>query len=205
MTAEADSTGAFPTLAAGVRANPAVAGITFAYLAGFGVYGVVERRPATIAYLVMVGALMLLVARLNEEVRFSLLVLWGLTTWGLLHLAGGLIPVGDGVLYNADLHLPALHYDRLVHAFGFGVATVACWQALRGQLAPGASAVTAAVVAGLAGLGLGGLNEVVEFGATNLLNATNVGGYSNTGWDLVFDVIGCAVAATGIRRQAGRA
>ena len=202
MSARADSTGAFRTLASGVRSNPGLALLTFSYIAGFAVYGFAEHRPATVSYLAVVVALVFLVARLNEQVRFSRFVLWGLAIWGFLHLAGGLIPLGDGVLYNADLHLPALHYDRLVHAFGFGAATVACWEALRGHLATGASDVTAAIVAGLAGMGLGGLNEVVEFGAANLLNATNVGGYSNTGWDLVFDAIGCAIAAAWVRRAA---
>jgi len=44
-------------------------------------------------------------------------------------------------------------------------------------------------------MGLGALNEVVEFAATLLVPETNVGGYLNTGWDLVANAIGAATAA----------
>jgi hypothetical protein len=108
------------------------------------------------------------------------------------------------VLYNADWGVPVLRYDRLVHAFGFGAATVACWQALRGRLAPEAR-VTAglAILIALMGMGVGAVNEVVEFAASRLAN-TNVGGYLNTGWDLVFNTIGCTTAAAWIARDSAR-
>ncbi|MFV1996026.1 MAG: hypothetical protein ACC661_11380 [Verrucomicrobiales bacterium] len=44
-------------------------------------------------------------------------------------------------------------------------------------------------------MGFGALNEVVEFVATLTLPNTNVGGYVNTGWDLVANLLGCALAA----------
>ena len=47
-----------------------------------------------------------------------------------------------------------------------------------------------------AGMGFGALNEIVEFMATLTLTETNVGGYENTGWDLVANMIGSIVAAT---------
>jgi len=46
-----------------------------------------------------------------------------------------------------------------------------------------------------AGMGFGAANEVVEFAATLMLPGTNVGGYENTGWDLVANLVGCLVAA----------
>ena len=44
------------------------------------------------------------------------------------------------------------------------------------------------------------LNEMIEFIATLTIPETNVGGYNNTGWDLVFNLIGCALAAIIIRQ-----
>jgi hypothetical protein len=58
-------------------------------------------------------------------------VLWVLCAWGFFHMAGGLVPVGAGVLYNTALGGTPIQYDRVVHAIGFGTAAVACWQALR--------------------------------------------------------------------------
>jgi hypothetical protein len=54
------------------------------------------------------------------------------------------------------------------------------------------------VLCAAAGLGFGALNEVVEFVATLLIPETNVGGYRNTGWDLVSNLIGATTAATWI-------
>lgn len=54
------------------------------------------------------------------------------------------------------------------------------------------------------GMGFGALNEVVEFIATITLPSTNVGGYVNTGWDLVFNLFGCVAAAAMIRFRVGR-
>jgi len=112
-------------------------------------------------------------------------------------MAGGLIPFGEGVLYNAGLGDTVVHYDRVVHAFGFGVATIACWETLVAinptvTLTPGT-----AVLVALMGMGVGAANEVVEFAASHLF-ASNVGGYENTGWDLVANMVGAVAAAAGI-------
>ena len=50
-----------------------------------------------------------------------------------------------------------------------------------------------------AGMGFGAMNEVVEFIATLTMPETNVGGYVNTGWDLVSNLVGCVFAAILIR------
>ena len=50
------------------------------------------------------------------------------------------------------------------------------------------------VLAGAASLGFGALNEIVEFTAVLLVPETNVGGYMNTGWDLVSNFVGIIIA-----------
>jgi hypothetical protein len=54
------------------------------------------------------------------------------------------------------------------------------------------------VLCATAGMGFGALNEVVEFFATLTVPETNVGGYENTGWDLVANAVGCILAAASI-------
>ena len=51
------------------------------------------------------------------------------------------------------------------------------------------------VLCAAAGMGFGALNEVIEFVATLTVPKTNVGGYENTGWDLVSNMIGSVLAA----------
>ena len=88
----------------------------------------------------------------------------------------------------------SLKFDQLVHMYGYGVCTWACWQGLRaatGVVRPTFGLIAISVIASV---GLGALNEVIEFTATRLVENTNVGGYVNTGWDLVANLIGATVA-----------
>ena len=174
-----------------------------AMIVGWSAYGFAINAKGAAAYLVMMVVLAAFVAFVHHRVGFSGSLLWALTVWGFLHMAGGLVPAGGAahVLYNADWGVPVLRYDRLIHAFGFGAATVACWQALRLRLAVG-TRMTAGLtlLVALMGMGVGAVNEVVEFAASQLAN-TNVGGYVNTGWDLVFNTLGCTLASGWIARR----
>ncbi len=177
----------------------------------------------TAAMIVMIAAILLI----HKRVNFSLPVLWALAIWGLLHLAGGLVPVQSSVLYNLwliDLGTFAIRYDHAIHAYGFATATWACWQALATAIAchgrcperlcdtPETPDTRRAVrpTLGLSfaiilmATGLGALNEVIEFAATKLVPDTNVGGYENTAWDLVANLTGATTAATIIYLHARR-
>ncbi|MGE3165437.1 MAG: DUF2238 domain-containing protein [Planctomycetota bacterium] len=147
---------------------------------------------------VLIGAVLLV----RHRAGFSRGLLWALAIWGLAHMAGGLMPVpGDWpiagdirVLYSWWLIPNYLKYDHVVHAYGFGVTTWACWQGL--QRATGVSRPTLGllVLCAAGGMGFGAANEIVEFLATLLVPSTNVGGYENTGWDLVANFIGSGIA-----------
>ncbi len=150
----------------------------------------------------------------HRRVGLSRGLLWCLSVWGLLHMMGGLLPVPESapiggpirVLYSLWLIPGYLKYDQLVHAYGFGLTTWLFWQVLTVVFLE-VSGVAPRPTAGLltlcacAGMGLGALNEVVEFVATLTLKETNVGGYVNTGWDLVFNLFGCVGAALIIRNR----
>lgn len=133
----------------------------------------------------------------QSKVRFDSTILWGLSLWGLLHMAGGNIRVGSDVLYNVQLVSVVLRYDQFVHAFGFGTATLLCFHVLKGMLSPAAPrGATLIILVAMMGCGVGALNEIVEFVAVKAVPETNVGGYDNTLWDLVFNLIGASTAAT---------
>jgi uncharacterized membrane protein YjdF len=149
------------------------------------------------------GSLLIIIfilVKLHKLVYFSRTALWLLTIWGFLHMIGGTVPVspefvpdeGSAVLYSFRLRPDLPRYDQIIHAFGFFSATVACWEIVRATLGakPG---FTLSIIAAIMGMGLGALNEVLEFIATRLTE-TNVGGYTNTGWDLVSNTIGTVCA-----------
>lgn len=185
-----------------------VAAFTAFYIVTAGVAALSLGNQEFLFYIVVMIVLMLVVWIVHRSVSLSKPLLWALSLWGLAHMAGGLIPLPaswpiDGdirVLYSLWLVPDRLKYDQIVHAYGFGVATWVCWHGIRAAITSrGGEAVPTLglmVLAATAGMGLGALNELIEFAATLLVPETNVGGYLNTGWDLVANFVGAASAAT---------
>lgn len=181
-------------------------GFTIAYLLPFAAVCLRGGNREFLLYLAVMLGLMPLVAWLHARIGLHLGTLWGLSLWGLAHLAGGLLRIPDHwphddtpVLYDLWLIPGRLRYDQVVHAFGFGLATWLCWQGLRSAFHAKGVAVRPSpgllLLSCLAGMGLGAVNELVEFLAVLTIPNTNVGGYENTGWDLVFNAVGAIIAA----------
>jgi uncharacterized membrane protein YjdF len=83
---------------------------------------------------------------------------------------------------------------------GFGVATFVMYLLIKPLLIDNIKGWTAlSIVVVMAGLGVGALNEIVEFAATVLVPETGVGGYINTSLDLVADLVGAIGALIFIR------
>lgn len=195
-----------PFLSPGTRAALA---FTLAYLAVATYFALGSGSREFLFYIVVMLGLMTTIAVIHFRVRFSAALIWGLAVWGLLHMAGGLMPIPESwpregearVLYNLWLTPFGPKYDQLIHVYGFGLMTWVCWQGLQAgsgsvQLAPTAGLL---VLCAAASTGFGALNEIIEFSATRLFANTNVGGYENTGWDLVSNLIGATIAALLIR------
>jgi uncharacterized membrane protein YjdF len=183
-----------------------VALFTAAYLVPAVVLAVTRGNKEFVFYCVVMAVLIALVLQVHRRSPLTLGALWALSIWGLLHMAGGLVPVKDvGVLYNLWLIPGRLKFDQVVHAYGFGVATWVCWQVLRRRIDLGGSLTGPLVLSAASGMGLGALNEVIEFVATLLVPDTNVGGYVNTGWDLVSNLVGSTSVAVWIGLRETRA
>jgi len=177
-------------------------------LLGFTVYSAISGNSEFLFYagtLVIIAAVVFAVDRV---VHLSLLAIYGLLIWAILHLAGGNISAGEaGVLYNFRPAPWLPRYDQAVHAFGFGIATLVCWECLRYAIEkrsgstpkPTLGLLSACI---LMGMGLGAVNEVIEFVAVLTMPETNVGGYTNTGWDLVSNLAGALFVGLVIRIRA---
>lgn len=168
-------------------------GLSATYFAGFTIYGAASASANTVIYAAVVATLFVIVALADDRVRFSGLVLFGLAVWGFAHMAGGLIASGDDVLYGRFL-LPFLRFDQVVHAWGFGFAGLATWEVVRRHVAPDAQ-ISGALIVFIGGMAFGALNEMIEFLLTRVWEDTNVGGFENTGWDLVANTVGSTIAA----------
>jgi hypothetical protein len=201
---------------AGLHGLGPVASFTALYLSAATVLAFARGNYEFLYYIVVMLLLVCVVWLVRRAASLTTAAIWGLSVWGLLHMCGGLLVVpaswpidsGSRVLYSLWLVPGVLKYDQLVHAYGFGVATWVCWQGMSAALAkrgePIEPTLGLMVLAATAGMGLGALNEVVEFLATLAFPSTNVGGYLNTGWDLVANFVGAAVAVTVIYRLGTR-
>ncbi len=180
-----------------------VIGFTVVYLAVACVTSIVLRNWEFVFYVPVVTVIGLLVLHIHRHVRFSTGVLWSLSFWGLLHMLGGLLPIpawmpigGEQyVLYNLWVLPYVLKYDHIIHGFGFGITTWIIWQVLRPLITGPKPHIAETVVAVLAANGLGAFNEIIEFFVVHWIPNTNIGGYENTGWDLVSNLVGSIIAA----------
>lgn len=181
--------------------------IVAAAVIGFCIYGFASGAPSTVGYVlsvIIIGAGTLWLRRAVVPGPTAL----GLALAAILDLAGGLINVGSNVLYNASigpysraLGTHYLQYDHFVHAYVSLVVTLAAWSILATpHLATHRRQDLIILTVGLA-LGLGALNEVVEFAATLAHHGAHVGGYYNTGWDLICNLIGAVAGGLLISRS----
>lgn len=172
------------------RAESTAASVAAVGVAGFGVFGYMTGAPSTTGYLISVTAVAVGVG-LSRRRPLPGWLAGTLAVLALGHMAGGLVTVGGDVLYNAHPTIRVLQYDHVFHATASSVAAVVVWLYVSEELTSRAGAM---VVAVLGGLGVGALNELVEFLATLAHHGTHVGGYRNTGWDLLSNAVGATSA-----------
>ena len=193
------------------RGEQGVAYFTVAYIVAFTLWFVSIGNYEFIVYVITMVGLVLLVGLSLGKAEYTLAMLWALSVWGLMHMAGGGVPIGGSVLYNLQLvpiveteRLFILKFDQLVHAYGFGVTAWVLHHLLTRHFPEMHGTATALVYPVLASMGLGALNEIIEFSAVLMVPDTNVGGYINTALDLCFNAAGAIIAMMiiGLRRRA---
>lgn len=160
-------------------------------------------------YLAVAPFLMGGLALLHMKIKLPISMLWAFSGLVLVHSLGGLITLpenmpteGKHLLYNYWIIPEKLKYDQVIHLYGNALATWLCWNLLRYSISNVVkkniqdipARPTFLIICFLAGVGVGALNEVLEFGATQTVPGdTNVGGYVNTSWDLVANTLGGAI------------
>ena len=182
--------------------------ILVVYACALAIFSILFLSRKNYEFLLYIGVIIFFLALIlgtNKKVDYPNSVLWGLTAWALLHMSGGGLYIGKIKLYEVMLitfseEYHIFRYDQFVHIIGFGVATLVMYFLLKPLLRPDLDRwVALSIVVAMAGLGVGALNEIVEFTATVLVPETGVGGYTNTSLDLVSDLVGAVLAIAVIR------
>ncbi|OGG61060.1 hypothetical protein A3C87_02050 [Candidatus Kaiserbacteria bacterium RIFCSPHIGHO2_02_FULL_49_34] len=182
-----------------------VLGLFTATLPLFIIAFIVQNNYEFMGYVVVTLALFGLLLYSHKYVQYPLYVLWCLLVWAILHMLGGVEFAPGEVIYTFVIcpiisePYSILKYDQVVHAYGFFVATLVMFSVLHRYLVVRFSWTAVGIVLAMAGLGLGALNEIIEFGMTITMPRTNVGGYENTALDLVFNLVGAIAAALFLR------
>ena len=190
-------------------AEKAVAAFVLAYLALFSAWFFSIGNAEFAIYIVTMLVLMALIGATLRVGEYPARMLWALALWGLLHCAGGGVPVGDKVLYATQIlpligdgstEMTLLKYDQIVHALGFGITAWVLWHVLTRHYPETKNTWTAYAFPALAAMGLGAVNEIIEFSAVVIVQDTGVGGYINTALDLCFNALGALIAVTLVAR-----
>ncbi len=182
---------------------PYLIGFTLLYLFAAGFFYLSLGNYEFIAYLGVTIAVGFLLLATVDSSRLDRFALWALSIWGFLHMLGGILPVGEGVLYGwrifpfidrgGDLYV--LKMDQVIHFYGFGAAAIVMHQLIAHRAKPGVSAGMLIFLAWCGAMGLGAVNEVIEFLAFVSLEETGVGDVYNTGLDLIFNLLGALAGA----------
>jgi len=170
------------------------------YFIPFSIYYISIKNFEFLGYIFVMVFLFIVIFSVQRKINFSNLVLWLLSFWGLMHMVGGGIIVRDAVVYKLQLipiwvtsNFYILKYDQFVHAYLYFVAIFVIWHLLKDNINSNMNNWILYPVLALISIGIGSLNEIVEFIAVLSLPETGVGGYYNTAWDIVFNSIGAVL------------
>src|SRR3989344_5201640 len=175
------------------------------YIIGFTIYYLSIGNYEFMIYIGVLVALFVLVFAIQRRVKFSYTILWMLSIWGLLHMMGGGVQwPGDEVLYrwvpyefynagDALGEFVILKFDQVLHWYVYFIMSFVLVHLLKGKVK--IKPLYFYTLVALASMGLGVVNELVEFAAAVGVQDTGVGGYYNPSLDLVFNTLGALSGA----------
>ena len=172
------------------------------YLVAGGIYFLRDFNNEFVIYVAVIVAIFTGVFSTLKSTQFPVWMLWLLSIWGLMHVAGGAVSTSDGVLFayriypfldlGGDFYI--LKYDQVVHAYLYGLVALMAYHTLRVPLQIKGRTALVVLAAAMISLGVSGLNEIMEFLIAVTLEENGVGGYENAMLDLIFNFSGAVVA-----------
>jgi len=160
-----------------------------------------KKNYEFVMYIGVIIIFFLLILATNKKHNLSNGVLWGLVVWAILHMCGGFVYLNGTRLYEIQLlniitrpEYYILRYDQFVHMFGFGLTTFIAYEILKPYLNKKVNWVVVSALLMLIAIGVGAVNEIIEFITVVIVPETGVGGFYNTSLDLVANGVGAFIA-----------
>jgi len=183
---------------------------SYILLALFIIFSFVQGNMEFIIYAGVLIPFVILIHKTDAVFNYRKCALWGFDIWMLLHLLGGMaswhgVRFYDYMIINivGDPY-NVLKYDQVVHFYCFAVFAVLMGSVVSKIIKKDAHKFTVAVIAVLATMGVGALNEVIEFMPVVLFNSPGPGGYINTAIDLVMNMLGAIFGTWLYMRKKGK-
>ncbi len=166
---------------------------TIFYLFLFTIISMFNKNYEFIYYIFILTILIIAITSINKRVNLPVPLLGALTLIGVLHVIGGNIYM-DGIrLYDLWFIQDVFRYDNLVHFLSMFAITLVLYNLLNPYLSEEIkkNSFLLYTILVLMTLGLGSLNEIIEFTSVVFLNAAEeVGDYMNNAVDLLFNFFG---------------
>jgi hypothetical protein len=187
------------------RSRIPVVSFSALYLFLGGLYFARDLNLEFVIYVGVIVAIFLGVFATLRTTQFPVWMLWLLSVWGLLHVAGGAVETVDGVLfaykiypfmdYGGDFYI--LKYDQVVHGYLYALVALMAYHTLRAPLGIKDKTFLVALAACMISVGISGMNEIMEFMIVVTVERNGVGGYENAMLDLIFNFSGAFLAVLG--------
>lgn len=160
-----------------------------------------KKNYEFIGYIISMVFVLGLVYYTDKKFNYPLIAMWGFSLWLFLHMAGGAFIIQGVKLYGTMIikligsPYYILRYDQLVHFFCYFIITFFMYSIIMKKSKTKKMDITLLTIIVLSAIGIGTLNEIIEFIMVIVANAgKDVGGYTNTLLDLIFNLFGSIVA-----------
>ncbi|MBT3643057.1 DUF2238 domain-containing protein [archaeon] len=176
-----------------------IVSLTYFFIVGILIYNVSIGNMEFLGYAIFVGLLYFILIKADDYYKFPPYSIWLFSIWIMTHFLGGAVHINGTRLYDiilipilgAPYHI--LKYDQLIHAYTYFAISILVYFMMKKHFRNGDNK-SLIVFSVLAAIGIGLLNEVIEFGMVIFADAADaVGGYYNTALDLVFNLVGAII------------
>ena len=173
---------------------------SLAILLFFTILYIIKGNYEFLTYVVALLVVIFFIFKTDKIYQYSSLARWSFAVWMFSHMAGGSFYFNGTRLYDIILvkilsePYNILKYDQLIHGFCYFVITLFVYSVVKFTAKEKIKTKSALALVFLASIGIGALNEIIEFLTVALFNSQGVGGYFNNALDLIFNSIGAIIA-----------